>query len=83
MRLFEQYDETHKYFSEGKQKDDNAKEVQKHLHLHDLSVGEYLTDKYACCNLLTRVLTGALQSLDRSTVTIVNEFRKQMAVSPS
>ena len=47
MRLFEQYDETCKYFAEGKQKDDNANEVQKRLQLHDLGVGEYLTDKYA------------------------------------
>ena len=47
MRSFEQYDETHKYFAEGKQKDDNTNEVQKHLQLHDLSVGEYLTDKCA------------------------------------
>ena len=43
MRSFEQYDEIHKYFAEGK----NANEVQKHLQLHDLSVGEYLTNKYA------------------------------------
>ena len=47
MRSFEQYDETCKYFAEGKQKDNDANEVQKHLQLHDLSVGEYLTDKYA------------------------------------
>ena len=47
MRSFEQYDETHKYFTKGKQKDDNANEVQKQLQLHDLSVEEYLTDKYA------------------------------------
>ena len=47
MRSFEQYDETRKYFAEGKQKDNNANEVQKQLQLHDLSVGEYLTDKYA------------------------------------
>ena len=47
MRSFEQYDETRKYFTEGKQKDNNANEVQKHLQLHDLSIGEYLTDKYA------------------------------------
>ena len=43
MTLFEQYDETGKYFTEGKL----ANEVQKHLQLYDLSVGEYLTDKYA------------------------------------
>ena len=47
MRLFEQYHETRKYFAEGKQKDHDANEIQKHLQLHDLSVGEYLTDKYA------------------------------------
>ena len=44
MRSFEQYDEICKYFVEGKQKDNN---VQKQLQLYDLSVGEYLTDKYA------------------------------------
>ena len=43
MRSFEQYDETHKYFAEGKL----GNEVQKHLQLYDLSLGEYLTDKYA------------------------------------
>ena len=47
MRSFEQYDETCKYFAEGKQRDASANEVQKHLKLHDLSTGEYLTDKYA------------------------------------
>ena len=39
MRSFEQYGETCKYFAEGKQKDDNANEVQKHLQLHDLGMG--------------------------------------------
>ena len=47
MRSFEQYDKICKYFAEGKQKDNNANEVQKQLQLHDLGVGEYLTDKYA------------------------------------
>ena len=47
MRSFEQYDETCKYFTEGKQKDNNANEVQKHLQLHNVSVGEYLTDRHA------------------------------------
>ena len=47
MRSFQQYDEICKYFAEGKQKDNDANEVQKHLQLHDLSVGEYLTEKYA------------------------------------
>ena len=39
MRSFEQYDEICKYFAEGKQKDNDANEVQKQLQLHDLSVG--------------------------------------------
>ena len=33
MRSFEQYDEICKYFAEGKQKDNNTNEVQKHLQL--------------------------------------------------
>ena len=49
MKSFEQYDETRKYFTEGKQKDNDASEVQKQLQLHDLSVEEYLTDNYALC----------------------------------
>ena len=47
MRSFEQYDEICKYFTEGVQKDNNANEIQKHLQLHNVSVGEYLTDRYA------------------------------------
>ena len=47
MRSFEQYDEICKYFTEGRKKDNDANEVQKHLQLHDLSIGEYLTDKYS------------------------------------
>ena len=43
MRLFEQYDEIRKYFAEGKL----SNEVQKQLQLYDLSVGEYLVNKYA------------------------------------
>ena len=47
MRSFEQYDEICKYFAEGSQKDNNTNEVQKRLQLHNVNVGEYLTDKYA------------------------------------
>ena len=43
MRSFEQYDEACKYFAEGRL----ANEVQAQLQLHDLSVGEYLVNKYA------------------------------------
>ena len=47
MRSFEQYDEICKYFAEGKQRDNDANEIQKHLQLYDLSLGEYLGNKYA------------------------------------
>ena len=38
-RSFEQYDEICKYFTEGKQRDNDANEIQKHLQLYDLSLG--------------------------------------------
>ena len=47
MRSFEQYDEICKYFAEGKQSDNDANEIQKHLQLYNLSLGEYLVNKYA------------------------------------
>ena len=46
-RSFEQYDKICKYFAEGKQRDNDANEIQKHLQLYDLSLGEYLVNKYA------------------------------------
>ena len=47
MRSFGQYEEICKYFAEGKQKDSNASEIQKHLQLHDVSVADYLTNQYS------------------------------------
>ena len=47
MRSFEQYDEICKYFAEGKPRDNVANDILKHLQLYDLSLGEYLTDRYA------------------------------------
>ena len=47
MRLFEQYDEICKYFAEGKQRDNDAIEIQKNLQLYDLSLGEYSVNKFA------------------------------------
>ena len=47
MRSFEQYDEICKYFAEGKQRDNDSNEIEKHLQLYDLSLGEYLVNKYA------------------------------------
>ena len=43
MRSFEQYDEACKYFAEGRL----ANEVQAQLQLYDISLGEYLVNKYA------------------------------------
>ena len=42
MRSFEQYDELCKYFAEGKQRDNDANDIQKHLQHYDLKLGEYL-----------------------------------------
>ena len=47
MRSFEQYDEICKYFAEEKQRDNDGNEIQKHLQLYDLSLGEYLVNKFA------------------------------------
>ena len=47
MRSFEQYDEICKYFTEEKQRDNDANEIQKYLQLYNLSSGEYLVNKYA------------------------------------
>ena len=65
MRSFEQYDEICKYFAEGKQKDSNANEVKKQLQLHYLSVGEYLTDKYALCLDFRTIDENTLHGTDR------------------
>ena len=43
MRSFEQYDEAHKYFAEGRL----ANEAQAQLQLYDISLEEYLVNKYA------------------------------------
>ena len=44
MRSFEQYDEICIYFADGKQRDNDANEIQKHLQLYNLSLWEYLVD---------------------------------------
>ena len=43
MRSFEQYDEARKYFTEGRL----ANDFQAQLQLYDVSLGEYLVNKYA------------------------------------
>ena len=47
MRSFEQYHEICKYFTEGKQRDIDTNEIQNHFQLYDLSLGEYLVNKFA------------------------------------
>ena len=47
MRSFQQYEEICKDFAEGKQRDNNANGIRKHLQLYDLSLGEFLVNKYA------------------------------------
>ena len=47
MRSFEQYDEICKYFAKGKLRDNDANEIQKHLQLYNLSLGEHLVNRYA------------------------------------
>ena len=65
MRLFEQYDEICKYFAEGKQKDNNANEVQAQLQLYDVSLGEYLTDRYALWLDFRTIDENALHEMSR------------------
>ena len=43
MRSFEQYDEARKYFVDGRL----ANDVQAQLQLYDVSLGEYLVNRYA------------------------------------
>ena len=61
MRSFEQYDETHKYFTEGRL----ANEVQAQLQLYDISVGEYLVNKYALWLDFRTIDENELQGMGR------------------
>ena len=45
-----------KHFAEGSKKYNDAIKVQKHLQLYDLSVGEYLTDKYTISSILGQLM---------------------------
>ena len=78
MRSFEQYDEICKYFTEGKQKDNNANEVQKHLQLHDLSVGKYLTDKYALWLDFRTIDENTLHGMGRKIENVLGRIALQI-----
>ena len=65
MRSFEQYDEICKYFTEGKPRDANTNEVQKHLQLHYLNIGAYLNKKYALWLDFMMINENALHGIGR------------------
>ena len=65
MRSFEQYDEICKYFAEGKQRDNNANEIQKHLQLYNSSLGEYFVNKYALWLDFRTIDENELHGMDR------------------
>ena len=67
MRSLEQYDKICKYFAEGKQKDNNVNEIQKHLQLHNVSLGEYLVNKYALWLNFRTIDENALHGTGRRT----------------
>ena len=85
MRLFEQYDKICKYFAEGKQKDNDANEVQKQLQLLDLSLGEYLTGKYALCldfrTIDENTLHGMGRRIENALEGITRRRRNQLEIS--
>ena len=61
MRSFEQYDEARKYFAEGRL----ANDVQAQLQLYNLSLGEYLVNKYALWLDFRMIDENELQGMDR------------------
>ena len=61
MRSFEQYDKAHKYFTEGRL----ANEVQAQLQLYDVSLGEYLVNKYALWLDFRTIDENELQGMGR------------------
>ena len=67
MRSFEQYDEIHKYFAEEVQRDSNTNEVQAQIQLlnYDLSLGEYLVNKYALWLDFRMIDENTLHGMDR------------------
>ena len=81
MRSFEQYDEICKYLAEGSQKDNNTNEVQKHLQLHNVSVGEYLTDSYALWLVFRMIdenkLYGTGQRIQNASEGITHQIEKK------
>ena len=61
----EQYDKICKYFTEGKQRDNDANEIQKHLQLYDLSLREFLVNKYALWLDFRMIVKNELHGMGR------------------
>ena len=61
MRSFEQYDEARKYFTEGRL----ANDAQAQLQLYDVSLGEYLVNKYALWLDFRMIDENELHGMDR------------------
>ena len=77
MRSFKQYDEARKYFTEGWL----ANEVQAQLQLYDLSVGEYLVNKYALWldfrTIDENELHGTRRQIDNTSGGITIQIKKE------
>ena len=65
MRSFEQYDDIRKYFAEEKHRDNDVNEVRKQLQLYNLSLGEYLVNKYALWLDFRMIDENALHGMGR------------------
>ena len=74
MRSFKQYDEGHKYFAKGRL----ANEVQAQLQLYDLSVGEYLVNKYALWLDFRTINENELHGMGRQIRNISGEITIQI-----
>ena len=85
MRSFEQYDKICKYFVEGMQRDNNANDIQKHLQLYNLSLGEYLVNKYALWLDFRRIdeneLHGTGRKIENASegITLQTEKKEELA----
>ena len=82
MRSFEQYNEICKYFTKEKQKDTNTNEVQKHLQLHDLSMGEYITDKCVLWLYFRTIYENILHEMGRGIGSVGGGITLQIEKKP-
>ena len=85
MRSFEQYDEICRYFAEGKQRDNDANEIQKYLQLNNLSLGEYLVNRYALWLDFRMIdeneLHGTGRRIENASEGITLQIKKKIRIS--